>query len=102
MFTIIETTTDDIQIAKSISQSIIKNKLSPCVQIIRPAKSTYVWEGEIESVDEYTIKVKTLERHIYKVSSVIKNKSNYDIPEIISYSFNIENDEYEEWFLENV
>ena len=102
MFRIIETTTDDIQIAKSISQSIIKNKLSPCVQIIRPAKSTYVWEGEIESVDEYTIKVKTLERHIYKVSSVIKNKSNYDIPEIISYSFNIENDEYKDWFVDNV
>lgn len=102
MFRIIETTTDDIQIAKSISQSIIKNKLSPCVQIIRPAKSTYVWEGEIESVDEYTIKVKTLERHIYKVSSVIKNKSNYDIPEIISYSFNIENDQYKDWFLDNV
>lgn len=102
MFRIIETTTDDIQIAKSISQSIIKNKLSPCVQIIRPAKSTYVWEGEIESVDEYTIKVKTLERHIYKISSVIKNKSNYDIPEIISYSFNIENDEYKDWFVDNV
>ena len=102
MFRIIETTTDDIQIAKSISQSIIKNKLSPCVQIIRPAKSTYVWEGEIESVDEYTIKVKTLERHIYKISSIIKNKSNYDIPEIISYSFNIENDEYKDWFVDNV
>ena len=52
MFRIIETTTDDIQIANSISQSIIKNKLSPCVQIIRPANSTYIWEGEIESVDE--------------------------------------------------
>lgn len=102
MFRIIETTTDDIQIAKSISQSIIKNKLSPCVQIIRPAISTYVWEGEIESVDEYTIKVKTLERNIYKISSVIKNKSNYDIPEIISYSFNIENDEYKDWFVDNV
>jgi periplasmic divalent cation tolerance protein len=102
MFRIIETTTDDIQIANSISQYIVKNKLSPCVQIIRPAKSTYVWEGEIKSVDEYTLKIKTVSKHAYEVSSIIKDKSNYDVPEIISYRFSIENDEYEEWFLENV
>lgn len=102
MFRIIETTTDDIQIAKSISQSIFESKLSPCIQIINPVKSTYIWEDKIESIDEYTLKIKTVDKHIYELSSIIKEKSNYDVPEIISYQFNIENDEYEDWFLENV
>jgi len=102
MFRIIETTTDDIQIAKTISQSILERKLSPCVQIINSVKSSYIWQDKIESKDEYTLKIKTMDKHVYEISSIIKDKSNYDVPEIISYQFKIENDEYEDWFLENV
>ena len=102
MFRIIETTTDDIQIAESICQSIIKRKLSPCVQIIEPVKSTYIWEDKIESISEYTVKIKSIERHINEISSIIIDTSNYDVPEIISYKFKIENVEYGDWFVDSI
>ena len=102
MFKIIETSTDKLLIAEKISQSIIHSKLSPCVQIIDGIKSYYIWKNKIVSSNEYTIKIKTVENHINKISLIIKEKSNYDVPEVISYDFRIEDKEYENWFNENI
>ncbi len=102
MFKIIETSTDKLIIAEKISQSIINSKLSACVQIIDGIKSYYIWNNKIESSNEYTIKIKTVENHINKISSIIKEKSNYDVPEVISYDFRIEDKEYENWFNDNI
>ena len=76
MFRIVETTTDQLMIAEKISKSIINSKLSPCVNIIDGIKSYYIWKDKIVSTDEYTIKIKTVEHHINKISSIIKEKSN--------------------------
>ena len=102
MFKIIETSTDELRIAVKIAQSIIKSKLSTCVQIIDGIKSYYIWNNKILSSNEYTIKIKTVENHINKISLIIKEKSNYDVPEVISYDFRIEDKEYENWFNENI
>jgi len=102
MFKIVETSTDKLIIAEIISKSIINSKLSTCVQIIDGIKSYYIWKNKIVSSNEYTIKIKTIENHINKISSIIKEKSNYDVPEVISYEFRIEDKEYENWFNENI
>ena len=102
MFRIIETTTDQLMVAEKISQSIISSKLAPCIQIIDSVKSNYIWKDTIESSNEYIIKIKTVENHINKISSIIKEESNYDVPEIISYDFMIEDEGYEKWFNENI
>ena len=72
MFRIIETTTDSITVAEMISESIIKSKLSPCVHIIDAVTSNYIWKDKIESSNEYTIKIKTVEGYIDRISSIIK------------------------------
>ena len=97
MFRIIETTTDQLMIAEKISKSILDSKLSTCVQIIDGVKSYYIWKDKIVSSNEYTIKIKTVENNINKISSIIKDKSNYDVPEVISYDFRMEDEEYEKW-----
>lgn len=102
MFRIIETTTDQLMNAKEISKSIVERHLSPCVQIADGVKSYYIWSGKVEYSNEYTIKVKTVEKHINEISSIIKQKSNYDVPEIISYAFRMEDEEYEKWFNGNI
>ena len=102
MFRTIETTTDKLMIAEKISKSILDSKLSTCVQIIDGVKSYYIWKDKIVSSNEYTIKIKTVENNINKISSIIKEKSNYDLPEVISYDFRIEDEEYGNWFNENI
>ena len=102
MFRIIETTTSQLMIAEKISKCILESKLSACVQIVDGVKSYYIWKDKIVSSNEYTIKIKTVESHINKISSIIKKKSNYDVPEIISYDFMIEDEGYEKWFNKNI
>ena len=102
MFRIIETTTDQLMIAEKISKSIIDSKLSTCVQIIDGVKSYYIWKDKIVTSNEFTVKIKTVEIHINKICSIIKEKSNYDVPELISYDFRIKDEEYVNWFNENI
>ena len=102
MIRIVETTTDQVKIAEKISKSIINLKLSPCVQIIDKVRSFYIWEDEMVSEEEYVIKIKTIDEYIEKITAIIIQESNYDVPEIISYGFQIESKDYEDWFNENI
>jgi len=102
MFRIVETTTDKLIIAEKMSKTIIYSKLSTCVQIIDGVKSYYIWKDKIVSSNEYIIKIKTVQNNINKISDIIKEKSNYDVPEVISYDIRIDDEEYEKWFNESI
>ena len=51
MYSIIETTTDDIEIAKSISNKLISENLSPCIQIVENIHSLFVWNGKVNDTN---------------------------------------------------
>ena len=48
---IIQTTTDSIKTAESISEILVKNNLSPCVQIIPNIKSVYRWKEKFKKTN---------------------------------------------------
>ncbi|MBT6870804.1 MAG: divalent cation tolerance protein CutA [Candidatus Marinimicrobia bacterium] len=101
MFKIVEASIDNHNIALKITDAIIQNKLAACVQIIGNVNSTFIWENVVTTEKEFIIKIKTKDEHISEIKSIIIETTNYELPEIISYSFNIENREYEKWFNEN-
>tara|TARA_Y100000590_G_C15242348_1_gene834293 strand:+ start:33 stop:344 length:312 start_codon:yes stop_codon:yes gene_type:complete len=101
MLYIIETTTDDINVANIISESILKKKLSPCIQIINNIQSYYIWDNARIKSNEILIKIKAKKLYIKDIISIIKKEHNYDNPELISYKFNIESSDYKRWFKEN-
>jgi len=102
MFTIIETTTNDIENAKLISSTILDNKLSPCVQIHNSIKSYYRWENTIKNDNEYLLRIKTINKYINTITQLINKVHKYDTPELISYNINIESSNYEKWFIDNI
>ena len=48
MVSIIYSTTDTIDTAKTIARSLVKEKLVACVHIIPKIESIYRWQGKIE------------------------------------------------------
>ena len=84
MYILIKTSTDSIDIANSISNKILNQKLSPCTQIYQ-TESLYVWNKKATKSYEYIVEIKTISKHINKVSNIIKEMHNYDVPEIISF-----------------
>ena len=98
---IIQTTTYSTKIAESISELLVKNNISPCVQIISNVKSVYKWKDEIEHSSEILLLIKTIPENVQKCKYIILKHHNYDTPEIIVMEGYILEDDYQAWFIEH-
>ena len=99
MFIIIETTIDDINIAHKIINKLLDDKLSSCVQIIKDIQSHYIWKGKKEITNEFRLSIKAKNSYIDKITKIINDYHNYDVPEIISFNINILNNDYKNWLI---
>ena len=98
---IIQTTTDSIKIAESISELLVNNNASPCVQIISNVKSVYRWKNKLENSSEILLLIKTIPEKTQECKDIILKHHNYDIPELIVLDGDIIEDDYEAWFIEH-
>ena len=98
---IIQTTTDSIKIAESISKVLVNKDASPCVQIISNVKSIYRWKNKLEQSCEILLLIKTIPEKIQQCKDIILKHHNYDIPELIVLDGDIIEDDYEAWFIEH-
>ena len=97
---IIQTTIDSIKIAESISERLVNNNASSCVQIISNVKSIYQWNYKIEHSSEILLLIKTIPENVQKCKNIILKHHNYDTPEIIVMDGYILEDDYQAWFIE--
>jgi len=98
---IIQTTTDSTKTAESISEILVKNNLSPCVQIIPNIKSVYQWKDKVEHSSEILLLIKTIPEKVQKCKNIILKHHNYDVPELIVMDGYILEDDYQAWFIEH-
>ena len=98
---IIQTTTDSTKTAESISEILVKNNLSPCVQIIPNIKSVYKWKDKVEYSSEILLLIKTIPENVQKCKNIILKHHNYDVPELIVMDGYILEDDYQAWFIEH-
>ena len=96
---IIQTTTDSIKIAESISELLVNNNASPCVQIISNVKSVYRWKNKLEQSSEILLLIKTIPEKIQQCNDIILKHHNYDVPELIVLDADIIDDDYQAWFV---
>jgi periplasmic divalent cation tolerance protein len=83
MVSIIYSTTDTIETAKTIARTLVKEKLVACAHIIPKIESIYRWEGKIEEANECILIAKTSERNVQKTIQKIRSLHPYNVPEII-------------------
>ena len=98
---IIITTTDSDKTANDIAKYLVKEKLSPCVQITPNIQSVYSWEGKLEKLEEILIVLKTIPEKVQDCKKLILKYHNYDVPEIVVTNGEILNDAYRDWFINN-
>ena len=98
---IIITTTDSNKAAKIIAECLIKDNLSPCVQILPNIKSVYKWKGKLDTSGELQLLIKTIPKNVQHCKKIILKYHNYDVPEIVITDGEIINDAYRNWFIEN-
>ena len=98
---IINTSTDSIKIANKIAESLVKQKLSPCVQVLSKINSIYRWDNNIKISNEYLLIVKSIPENVQRCIVLIEKLHNYDVPEMIVIDSKILNNGYSDWFVEN-
>jgi len=86
MASVIYSTTNTMDTAKTIARSLVKEKLVACVHIIPKIESIYRWQGKIEEASECVLLVKTSERNVQKTIQKIRSLHSYELPEIIVFS----------------
>ena len=98
---IIITTTDSNKTANNITECLVKDNLSPCVQILPNIQSVYKWKGKLEKSDELLLLIKTIPENVQNCKKFILQYHNYDVPEIVITDGEILNDSYRDWFVDN-
>jgi len=85
MVSVIYSTTDTLDTARTIARSLVKEKLVACVHILPKIESIYRWQGKIEESNECALIAKTTERNVEKAIQKIRSLHPYEVPEIIVF-----------------
>ena len=76
------TTSPNQLLAEKIAKELIERKLAACVSI-KEIKSIYKWQENIEQNKEFELTIKSLPKNLNELTNFVKEKTNYEVPEII-------------------
>jgi len=77
------TTTETKSDAQAIARVVVEKRLAACVQVIGPITSTYRWQREIETTDEWLCVIKSRRDLYEQLEAAILEMHPYDVPEIL-------------------
>ncbi len=93
----VATTTDNKDLAGRIAQALVQQRLAACVQVSGPIASTYRWQGDVETAQEWLCTVKSRRDLFPRIAAAIREVHTYDVPEIIATGL-VEGDaDYLQW-----
>ena len=78
------TTAETKSDAQAIARAVVEKRLAACVQIIGPITSTYWWQGEVETAEEWLCLIKTRADLYEQLEAAIREVHPYDVPEILA------------------
>lgn len=93
------TVTDNINIARKISRTLLQKRLISGAQIEK-IESIYIWEKHQTEKEEYKITMKSTEYKVEECFKLIKELSNYKCPEIIAQKIDYIDKDFKTWILE--
>ena len=78
------TTTEHKKDAQRIAQTLVRERLAGCVQVLGPITSTYRWGGTIETSEEWQCLAKSRSCLFEEIDEAIRRVHPYDVPEILA------------------
>jgi periplasmic divalent cation tolerance protein len=91
------TTTETKSDAQAIARAVVQKRLAGCVQIIGPITSTYWWQGEIETAEEWLCVIKSRRELYERLEEAIREVHPYDVPEILAVPVIAGSKDYLRW-----
>lgn len=91
------TTTERRETARTIASTLVERRLAGCVQIIGPIQSTYRWQGQVETAEEWLCLIKSREDLYEELEKAIRELHTYKVPEILATPVKAGSSQYLEW-----
>ncbi len=88
-------TTSNMDEAKNIARTLVKERRAACVNIVPNIISIYEWRDEIHEDEEVLLIIKTSSIHL--VEQRVKELHSYEVPEIIAIDIDEGSEEYLGW-----
>jgi periplasmic divalent cation tolerance protein len=79
------TTVPDDAAARRIAESLVAERFAACVTVLGQARSTYRWQGGVESADELPLLVKTTAARWPALRDRLRELHPYDVPEMLAW-----------------
>jgi len=86
--------------AERLATALVERRLAACVQIVGPIQSTYRWQGQIETAEEWLCLIKTRRELWEEVQRAIVELHPYETPEIIATPIAEGSKAYLDWVAE--
>ena len=93
-------TASDEAEAKTLAETLVRERLVACVNIIQNATSVYRWNDKIESAKETILIAKTTIGQRDAAMSRLKDCHSYDTPCVVSYDMSGGLPAYLSWIVE--
>lgn len=83
-FIIVLVTTADKTEAEKISQTLLKEKLIACANIVSPVASCFLWQGKIDKAEECLVLMKSRKDLFGELAGRVKALHSYEVPEVLA------------------
>jgi periplasmic divalent cation tolerance protein len=91
------TTCPDRAAAKLLAAELVERRLAACVNTVGQVSSTYRWEGKVEQAQESLLVIKTTEERFAAIEAVIRERSSYELPEVLAIAVAAGSSGYLKW-----
>lgn len=81
---LVVTNLPDRAAAESLARTLVERRLAACVNVLAPCRSTYRWEGKLQTDEEHPVLIKTTRERYAALEAALREGHPYDVPEIIA------------------
>lgn len=69
--------------ADALARDLVEARLAACVSVLPPQRSTYRWQGAVETAQERQLVVKTTSAKVPAVRQALVGRHPYEVPEFL-------------------
>ena len=91
------TTCASVGEAEGLAKTLVERQLAACVNMVRDVVSTYRWQDAVQQERETLLMIKTTETRLTAVEQTIKERSSYELPEVVALPVQAGSAEYLDW-----
>ncbi|MDY7005554.1 MAG: divalent-cation tolerance protein CutA [Cyanobacteriota bacterium] len=91
------TTTSSRQDADNIAKYLLEKRLAACIQIFSSITSSYWWNDEICTDEEWLCLIKTSQKNYESLEKAIREIHPYETPEVIALPILTGSQDYLSW-----